>query len=89
MLDLRSCSPAPARIGEALALSFDLPRADRAWTELYDLAGRIVATSEASALPAGIATVRWHPEITQPGCYFVRVRTLSGLTASRRIALLR
>jgi flagellar hook assembly protein FlgD len=55
---LASGNPA-ARATEAV-LHFALPRAARARLDVYDVAGRLVATVFDGALPAGPGELRWN-----------------------------
>jgi hypothetical protein len=75
---------------ECLTVGFAMHAAGRASLEIYDLAGRLVATLFSGTLESGEHSVSWDRSGdagAPPGVYFVRLETESGVT-SERMALL-
>lgn len=87
---MRMTSGNPTSAGASLA--FDLPRAERVRVELFDAAGRLVATLADAEYPSGRHAVGWTGRTTRgqapSGVYFVRFRA-PGHAITRRFVLVR
>jgi hypothetical protein len=89
---LRFYPPRPNPLSRAAVFAFDLPRAAAVALEVYDLAGRRVATLASGSREAGHHEVRWSAADERggrapAGLYFVRFET-PGLTRVARLAIL-
>jgi len=87
-LDLARPVPDPARSGATLA--FTLPSAGPARLEVFDLAGRRLATLADGAFPAGTRAVRWDLRgaggaRVRPGLVFARLTTPDGVRTRRLV----
>jgi hypothetical protein len=80
--------PNPARVGGPLAFALDLPAAAAVRLDVFDAAGRRLATRPAEAMPAGHASLTWDPGLASPGLVFVRA-SAPGWQTSARIAVVR
>jgi hypothetical protein len=76
-------SPNPG--GRRTTFSFTLPQAGRARLEIFDAAGRLVATLADGELLAGRHAVRWTTPAS-PGVFFARLEAPGGKRAILRIA---
>jgi hypothetical protein len=87
---MRMTSSNPTSSGASLA--FDLPRPERVRVELFDAAGRLVATLAHGEYPTGRHSVRWEGRTAHgqapSGVYFVRFQA-PGHAVTRRFVLLR
>ncbi len=77
-LSLVLASGNPASRGDATVLRFALPHAARARLEVFDVAGRLIATVFNGALPAGPGEFKWNGYDTtgrraRAGLYFYRL----------------
>jgi hypothetical protein len=75
---------------ECLTVGFAMQAAGRASLEVYDLAGRLVATLFSGDLEPGEHSVSWDRNGdagAPPGVYFVRLRTESGIASERMVLL--
>ena len=88
-LALAAPAPNPRRGDQAMRVSFVLPRDERATLELLDLEGRRVAHLPARSYHAGPNTLQWLPGPLPADLYWVRLRTASGLSATRKWVVLR
>jgi len=84
---------APNPVVDRTSISFALPREDRVFLGVFDVAGRLVATLDSGVLPAGSHTVRWDGRSgsgapVPSGVYFYRLRTGLG-ELSKRMTLVR
>jgi hypothetical protein len=75
-LELASENPAPR--GTATVLRFTLPKAVHARLDVFDVAGRLVATGFDGTRPAGLGEFRWNGSDTTgrtvgAGLYFYRL----------------
>lgn len=90
MLLLSTPSPGSrSASGESTHISFQLPRADTATLELFDVRGRRLAEYPAASYPRGRNAVVWNLPALASGTYFVRLTTGSGLSARRNWVLVR
>ena len=87
---MRMTSSNPTSSGASIA--FDLPRPERVQVELFDAAGRLVATLANAEYPTGRHSLRWEGRTAHgqapSGVYFVRFRA-PGHALTRRFVLLR
>ncbi len=86
-------APAPNPAAEVTRLRFGLARATNVRLDVFDVAGRRVATLASGALPAGEQTRSWNLRRSDgapcdPGLYFVRLRA-GDRTLERRIVVTR
>jgi hypothetical protein len=87
--ELQAVAPNPARAARALAVSFTLPRAQRADVAVLDAQGRRVAGSASSPREAGPHRVDVALPSLAPGRYTIALRTESGVTRTRPWVVLR
>ncbi|MEO5989009.1 MAG: T9SS type A sorting domain-containing protein, partial [Candidatus Eisenbacteria bacterium] len=86
-------SPNPAQGRVVLAL--ELAREQPVWAEIFDAAGRRVASlADGAVRPAGVVSWGWSPQAgalaqRASGTYFYRVRTGDGASASGMIVTVR
>ena len=64
--------PNPAR--ESALLRYSLPAASRAWLEVYDLGGRLVASRDLGVQSPGAQKAWLTRDALGPGLYFYRIR---------------
>jgi choice-of-anchor B domain-containing protein len=88
---LGAAAPNPFRGGSLTRAELNLSRPGEVSGEVYDAAGRRVASLESRRLPAGVHGISWDgrgPDgsLAPAGVYFLRARTPDG-TASRKIVL--
>jgi hypothetical protein len=91
--DVLGVYPNPAPIGGAHIL-YRLPNAGPADVAIYDMTGRVVRRLVAGSLPSGVRSVGWdgRDENGLPvgaGNYFVRLVAGAGVTATKRLTLVR
>ena len=89
---LRFYPARPNPLSRATAFAFELPRAQGASLEIYDLTGRRVASLASGEQGAGRHEVSWHAVDAQGarvpgGLYFARFETL-GLSRFERVVVL-
>ena len=89
MPELGAVAPNPARHERALAVSFSLPRAERAGVAVLDAQGRRVAGSAWEARAPGPQRLEVALPPLAPGRYTVALRTESGVTCTRPWVVLR
>ena len=82
-------APNPGRRGQAVQVSFVLPRDESVSLELLDLSGRRVALLPWSSYSAGPNSVKWTPRPIAACLYWLRLRTASGASAARKWVVLR
>lgn len=82
-----SLSAAPNPFNPATTLRFELGTGGQARLDVFDLAGRRVATVCDEVLPAGSHATTWQPRDLASGLYLARLVTPSG-TATFRLVLL-
>ena len=87
-LSLAAPAPNPGRGEGALQVGFVLPRSESVRLELLDLAGRRVARSAEFRGVPGVNRLNWSPGPLRAGVYWLRLRSASGLSASRRWVVL-
>jgi photosystem II stability/assembly factor-like uncharacterized protein len=91
-LALRSVFPNPGAGGaQAFVFSLQLGEADRVGLDVFDAAGRRVATVAAREFPTGGAhTLTWSPAGLASGVYFARLRgEWSGAVVGRKLVIVR
>ena len=76
-------SAAPNPFNPATVLSFDMPRDGRARVDVFDLAGRRLATLHDGHLPAGPQRLDWRPADLPSGVYLARLQTIEGSATTR------
>lgn len=90
MLSLSTPTPGSrSASGTTTHIEFQLPRADTARLELFDVRGRLLADLPPAAYQKGHNEVSWSLPALASGTYFVRLMTGSGLTARRNWVLVR
>jgi hypothetical protein len=77
-------TPNPRRGEGAVLFEFTLPTADVVSFDVLDLEGRRVAGRAAESLSAGRHWRSWSPPSLASGAYFVRLRTGSSGSVTRR-----
>jgi hypothetical protein len=87
--ELDPVSPNPGRAGRALAVSFSLPRAERAGVAVLDAQGRRVAGSAWRSFEPGPQRIDVVLPSLVPGRYTIALRTESGATSTRPWVVLR
>jgi hypothetical protein len=60
---------------QSTVVRYAIPRAGRVSLQVFDVAGREVATLADGVQPAGEYTVRWNPGALKSGTYFYRLRS--------------
>ncbi|MBI5058606.1 T9SS type A sorting domain-containing protein [candidate division KSB1 bacterium] len=90
-LVLHPCFPNP--FNPETTIRFELPTAELATVELYNMLGQRVATLMNRPLPAGMQELKWsgvddHGSIVGSGIYFVRLSTIHGV-ATQKLLLMR
>jgi hypothetical protein len=85
--------PRPNPFSEATGLSFTLPARSQARLEVYDTAGRLLATLVDAALPAGTHRYEWDGRLPNGspagnGIYYSRLQA-DGMTITRKMSRLR
>lgn len=83
---IRSVNPNP--FNSAASVSFDLEYAGRVDVEVFDIAGRRVATLASGYLSAGRHSVHWDGSGSGAGIYFVRLRS-GGKAATSKMLLVK
>lgn len=86
MFAIRGIVPNPS--AGVARVDFEVPRADRALVEVYNLAGERVKTLLDGAVKAGPNSVVWDGKRSPPGTYFVRL-TVGNQKRSAKIVLTR
>ena len=82
--------PNPLGAHGLVNVAFDLPTADVVTIQLFNAAGQLVARRPAQRFPAaGGHTASWAIPTLPSGIYFVRLATAQGLSAQRKIAIVR
>lgn len=81
--------PNPLRRGEALAFDLSIGSPARFEAALFDIAGRRVAARDFGTLGSGEHHTEWRPQSLPSGAYFLRCRLGDGVSATRRLVLLR
>jgi hypothetical protein len=88
-LDLAPPAPNPRRGSGAVILDFALPSHDLVSFDVLDLMGRRVAGRGTERLASGRYHLAWTPPVLPSGDYFLRLRTLSNGSVTRRWTVLR
>ena len=86
---LQRVAPNPLRAGDALDLTLQLDAPRVVTLELFDPAGRRMASREPAALGAGLQHFRWSPRVASAGLGFLVVRSDRGERLATRVVLLR
>ena len=85
---LRLTRAAPNPFRAAVEIGFTLPQGGTVDVDVYDVAGRRIATAlRKASRPAGENTVRWDAADVPAGVYFVRVRADDAASAVRVVRL--
>jgi len=82
-------APNPLRAGAAIDLALRLDGERGLTVDLFDLAGRRVASRAPERVAAGVQYLRWSPGVAEAGLYFLSVRSDRGERLGTRIAILR
>ena len=78
----------PNPFNSVTKLSYGLPEASRMSIRIYDISGRLVATSVEGDIQAGYHTVTWEAASIATGVYLVRMEA-SGFSTVRKVMLVR
>ena len=82
--------PAPNPSSDRAAeFALALPAVDDVTLELYDTAGRRVASRPTEHMSAGAHRLAWNTGVHSPGLYFLRLTTASGARAHRSFVVVR
>jgi len=82
---VRLAGASPVRAGAPLSLHLDSPLAQDVTLELFDTAGRRVASRHVSQAAAGRQTLAWPVGARAPGLYLLRARAASGAQSVARV----
>ena len=82
--------PNPLGSENVVRIAFDIPAGDVVSIRLFNPAGQLVARRPSRAYVAGGEhTVSWALPALPSGVYFVRIATSRGLSAQRKLAIIR